>query len=481
MAQQQQLSDEDSKWEQTGSSFDRPVSAPPQLQHPSFFLAANDSPYQARWGFGNASDPWMPLRSPVEFPRTSSPMFNPNAPADANALPSRQFFPPNLESRRYSLDQQVGDNPDFAPFRRVASSNGIDSLRPQFMGLGLRDIDPIASLRSATPTTTRIMNNTTLSYPLPRSNPISPSVANPSTKVVGKILVDSKPNWDSQEHWADQQSNLVSNLETSSGNEPESAPELLTERSTSSNGRSNSGGKNNAQSNRKQKKNATPSATQPGSPESSSPRSELLQDLRTNKSGAFAGNVKIEDVIAKGLVNEFATDQNGSRFIQQSLETSNAEQKQAIFEQLEPTCLRLCVDVFGNYVIQKFFEFGLPVHRRILAEKLGGNVLTLSLQMYGCRVIQKALEVINEDQQVLLVRELEGHVIKCVKDQNGNHVVQKCIEKVPPQHVQFIVHSFKGHIFSLSTHAYGCRVIQRLLEYCTDQQKVWNLQELFLY
>jgi len=205
-----------------------------------------------------------------------------------------------------------------------------------------------------------------------------------------------------------------------------------------------------------------------------SPRHALLQELRTSK----GQTVKLSEVIEKELVAEFAVDQNGSRFIQQSLEIASPEEKEELFLQLEPEVLGLCVDVFGNYVIQKFFEFGLTRHRRDLAQKLVGNVLPLALQMYGCRVIQKALEVIGEDQQVLLVQELQGHVMKCVKDQNGNHVIQKCIEKVPPQHIQFIVSSFDDQVFTLSTHAYGCRVIQRLLEYCADKQKTQILEQI---
>jgi pumilio RNA-binding family len=66
----------------------------------------------------------------------------------------------------------------------------------------------------------------------------------------------------------------------------------------------------------------------------------------------------LKDVVSRGLMLELATDQYGSRFIQQRLETATPEEKQAAFEQLLPETLRLCTDVFGNYVIQKFFEFG---------------------------------------------------------------------------------------------------------------------------
>jgi hypothetical protein len=210
-------------------------------------------------------------------------------------------------------------------------------------------------------------------------------------------------------------------------------------------------------------------------PVDSSSRSAWLDDFRLNKANS---NLTLKDVVSRGLMLELATDQYGSRFIQQRLENATPEEKQAAFEQLLPDTLRLCTDVFGNYVIQKFFEFGIFEHKKILASKLVGNVLGLSLQMYGCRVVQKAIDVSDVETQALLVRELTGHVMEFVKDQNGNHVIQKCIEKVPPYLIQFIVEAFSHQIFNLSTHPYGCRVIQRLLENCSESQRNAILAEI---
>lgn len=209
-------------------------------------------------------------------------------------------------------------------------------------------------------------------------------------------------------------------------------------------------------------------------PTTASARS-LLSELKLNSKHS---TLTLMDVVQQNLVVELATDQNGSRFIQQRLEAASNDEKQAVFEQILPDTLRLCTDVFGNYVIQKLFEFGLLEHRHMLGQRLLGNVLPLTLQMYGCRVIQKALEAVNEDMQAALVRELSDHVMQCVKDQNGNHVVQKCIEKVPPQHIHFIVRAFAAQVHELSMHPYGCRVIQRLLEHCTDEQKLPILNEI---
>lgn len=190
--------------------------------------------------------------------------------------------------------------------------------------------------------------------------------------------------------------------------------------------------------------------------------SSLLDEYKNNK----AKPLELSDIIEH--VVQFSTDQYGSRFIQQKLETASVEEKTKIFPEIIPHARALMTDVFGNYVIQKFFEHGTESQRKELASQLTGHVLPLSLQMYGCRVIQKALEVVDVDQQSQMVAELNGAIMKCVRDQNGNHVIQKCIECVPQDKIQFIVTSFYGQVVALSTHPYGCRVIQRVLEHCDD-------------
>lgn len=50
-----------------------------------------------------------------------------------------------------------------------------------------------------------------------------------------------------------------------------------------------------------------------------------------------------------------STDQYGSRFIQQKLETASAEEKTKIFPEIIPHARALMTDVFGNYVIQKVY------------------------------------------------------------------------------------------------------------------------------
>jgi pumilio RNA-binding family len=190
-----------------------------------------------------------------------------------------------------------------------------------------------------------------------------------------------------------------------------------------------------------------------------SPKTIVSDDFKPSK------NPRMELSNLVGSFVESSSDQHGSRYIQQKLETATFEEKDLVFKEIYPHSLKLIVDVFGNYVIQKFFEHGTFEHRQKLGQSLIGHVLELSLQMYGCRVVQKALEVIEPDQKILLVKELEGHVLQCIKDQNGNHVIQKIIEQVPIEHTQFIADTFVNKVLTLATHPYGCRVIQRILEH----------------
>lgn len=58
-----------------------------------------------------------------------------------------------------------------------------------------------------------------------------------------------------------------------------------------------------------------------------------------------------------GYAVEFSGDQHGSRFIQQRLEGSSAEERQMIFDEIVPSAaLHLIQDVFGNYVRRPIAE-----------------------------------------------------------------------------------------------------------------------------
>ncbi|KAF7793217.1 hypothetical protein EIP86_004327 [Pleurotus ostreatoroseus] len=204
-------------------------------------------------------------------------------------------------------------------------------------------------------------------------------------------------------------------------------------------------------------------------------RSQLLEEFRNDKVRKW----ELKDIF--GYVVEFSSDQHGSRFIQQKLESATEEEKQIVFDEIVPQqALHLIQDVFGNYVIQKLFEYGTPIQKTLLTNVMEGHILPLSLQMYGCRVVQKAIENVTPEQQSVFVKELNDSVLRCVKDANGNHVIQRLIERVPPERLDF-VKSFRGNVYDLSTHPYGCRVLQRCFEHLPEEHTRPLLDELHKY
>jgi len=221
--------------------------------------------------------------------------------------------------------------------------------------------------------------------------------------------------------------------------------------------------------------------------------SSLLEEFRCAKNRSWT----INDI--QGHIVEFCQDQNGSRFIQQRLETAKVSEKELVMVEVLPCIRRLRNDVFGNYVVQKLLENGSESMKEELKHTLQGEMLSLSMQMYGCRVVQKALEKLSNDDVPRLLQEFHGNVLTCIHDQNGNHVIQKCVEVLSSKakrasanddetnanifsgRIQFIIDNVLESVAPLSCHPYGCRVLQRILEHCVESQKLRTLDEIMKF
>jgi len=177
-------------------------------------------------------------------------------------------------------------------------------------------------------------------------------------------------------------------------------------------------------------------------------------------------------------IAKYAREQDGSRFLQNVMEGSSEEDRDAVHKAALPEAVNMASDAFGNFVVQKLFERGSAEQRKAVASEMRGEIVKLANDKFGCRVIQKAFERVPVELQVSLAWELQPKVLQCIENMNGNHVIQRAIEKMPPSELNFIIDAIVGKVESTAAHAYGCRVIQRLLERCTSQQLLPMLERI---
>lgn len=159
-------------------------------------------------------------------------------------------------------------------------------------------------------------------------------------------------------------------------------------------------------------------------------RSFLLDDFRENR----YPNLQLNEIVSH--VVEFATDHDGSKFIQRKLDDATENRKDAIYREMKENMLALMKDTFGNFVVQKFFDVGTEVQRFELLQLIRTDFLELCMHKYGCRVVQTAIEKSPLPNQIFILQAADNRDFSVLaKNSNGNHVMQKCFRCVPP-HLQ---------------------------------------------
>lgn len=168
-------------------------------------------------------------------------------------------------------------------------------------------------------------------------------------------------------------------------------------------------------------------------------RSFLLDDFK----GDRYESLQLTDIVSH--VVEFASDADGSKFIQIKLNDATDSRKEMIFREMRPYLRRLMSNTFGNFVVQKFFDIGTMRHKLDIIEEIRFNFQMLSLHKYGCRVVQKAIESSSMQYLNYLLQVIDREsAIRLAKDSSGNHVIQK-IFRVAPLNIQ-VRDKFNGFI-----------------------------------
>ena len=158
-----------------------------------------------------------------------------------------------------------------------------------------------------------------------------------------------------------------------------------------------------------------------------------------------------------------ARDRNGSRILQRKLEEGSQEERNLIFNGLEPELKALISDPCANFVIQKMCDVLDKRQQQVLLRTLLSDVQGIVEHQHGCRVLQKFIETTSSENIDEIYQGLKGVFLKTCVSPNGNHIVQRFIDFLPLR-VGEIVSIVKPHLMELAFDNCGCRVVQRLFD-----------------
>lgn len=206
--------------------------------------------------------------------------------------------------------------------------------------------------------------------------------------------------------------------------------------------------------------------------------------------------MNIEDLIQNHLVQRFAFNKEGCRYLQDAL--SSLDNKAAhkfismlfdhfMYERMD--LVQMSEDVYGNYFMQLLCERGTDAHHKeLLNYFVYAYIVRLSRAQCGCRVLQKLIcALTDKDLMESLTKCLQQQVEigakqKVLKglliNQNAAHVLQVVVESgLEFELIQFIVDELNQHFVFYTEDAYACRIIQSVV---AKYGAKFDLDQLFI-
>lgn len=132
------------------------------------------------------------------------------------------------------------------------------------------------------------------------------------------------------------------------------------------------------------------------------------------------------DVLVQNILH-FARDSQGSRFLQQKMETATVDERVLLVEGIRNHIVELSCHPFGNYVVQNFFKHATKSQMVLMTHQFFGSIKKISNDTHGCRAIQFALEIVSLPLRNKLINEVCDFIGAISKNSHGTHVVQKCL------------------------------------------------------
>ena len=191
----------------------------------------------------------------------------------------------------------------------------------------------------------------------------------------------------------------------------------------------------------------------------------------------------INDVV--GTIATCCRTQEGSRFLQRSIEEGSAETRRQIFDELEPTFVSLMTDNFGNYVLQKMVDAATADQIAAVVPKMRDHILDLSENGKSNYVVQKIIQFVCKHLgDANLPEEIEqkfryflhdvsdvmrGRLRELCCHQIGTRVVQCLIEHLPASWQGPFLKDFVVVFDDLASNYYGSYVLNDALKHGSEE------------
>jgi hypothetical protein len=89
-------------------------------------------------------------------------------------------------------------------------------------------------------------------------------------------------------------------------------------------------------------------------------------------------------ILTTGDIIKVAKEQDGSRFIQQRLETtSDPTEIDVAFNEALPSIEEIWNDVYGNFILQWLLDVGTDEMKKVFAERFKSDIVSLATRVYG--------------------------------------------------------------------------------------------------
>ncbi len=166
-----------------------------------------------------------------------------------------------------------------------------------------------------------------------------------------------------------------------------------------------------------------------------------------------------------GHVMELATNQNGSRFLQDRLDERQPPYLDIVFDEILEFLPELMVNLFGNYLCQKVITYSSAQQQMLILQKLSPDFIRVVCDRQGTRASQKLVELCasNSSHRDTIMQICQSDWMLLMMNANATHLVHVILDTFPSAEVHSIFEDALTHVCDLANDQHGLCILKKCL------------------